>query len=351
MITELCRYGRGIAWSIQSILGLRPLQNWFVREFNPLLDRQDRILSPPQAVLRSLAWWTKEHNVCSGLPFNSPQPSVSLTTDASSQGWGAHLQDLTTHSHWSTIELSLHINALELLAVEKALKSFAPLVKNRVVQLITDNTTVKFYVNKQGGTHSQTLLSIVSRIWEWCIRRHVFLVVIHLPGVDNVFADSLSRTTLNNHEWHLHRREFKFITRRWGTPTIDLFASPANTQCPRFCARMRPHASPGCLGDAFLFSWVPDLLYAFPPLPLLARVVAKIVSDNSNCILIAPWWPRQPWFATLLEASRGDYIHLRNSPNLLTVHDGLIRHPDVTSFRLTAWRIRPQLTSPTPSVL
>nr|XP_060620947.1 uncharacterized protein LOC132768763 [Anolis sagrei ordinatus] len=345
------------AWAIQSILGhmsstttvtpfarlrLRPLQNWFLRVFRPHKDSQNTILHPPQLVLDSLSWWTKRYNVNRGMPFHPPRPSMALTTDASTSGWGAHINDLQISGRWSKPERQLHINALELIAVEKALRAFKPIVYNHTIQVVTDNTTIKYYLNKQGGTHSQTLLSIATRIWEWCIEERVFLIAIHLPGQDNTLADSLSRSTQTNHEWQLHPSKFKVISNLWGMPQIDLFASPTNTHCPLFCARLPPRAFPGCLGDAFLFQWNPGLLYLFPPLPLLSSVIAKIITDNTNCILIAPWWPRQPWFTPLLQLSQGQFLRLHLSPDLLTVENGLIQHPDPHSLHLTAWRIKPR---------
>ncbi|XP_067319280.1 uncharacterized protein [Anolis sagrei] len=356
-ITTLQHSQQASAWAIQSILGhmssttnvtpfarlrMRPLQNWFIRTFDPLHDPQSRVLHPPHSVLHSLIWWTKAHNVLLGIPFNQPRPSASLTTDASNSGWGAHLKGFQVSGHWTRQDQKFHINALEMMAVEKALRAFVRIVSNRMVQIVTDNTAVKYYINKQGGTRSQTLLSVITRIWEWCIQHNVLLTAIHLPGQDNILADSLSRTTKNNHEWHLHPTQFKLITRKWGTPRIDLFASPLNTHCPLYCARLHPRASPGCLGDAFLFHWTPGLLYIFPPLPLLSPVIAKIIQDKSDCILITPWWPRQHWFAPLLLLSNSQFLKFNPTPDLLTVENGLVLHPDLQSLRLTAWRIKPQ---------
>ncbi|XP_060642454.2 transcription factor E4F1 isoform X3 [Anolis sagrei] len=165
-ISKLQHSRSASAWAIQPILGhmssttnvtpfarlrMRPLQNWFIRTFNPLTDPQSRVLYPPNSILQSLSWWTREHNVCQGMPFNQPRPSMSLTTDASNSGWGAHLKGFKVSGHWSPLERKLHINALELIAVEKALWSFCRIIANRTIQIVTDNTAVKYYLNKQEG--------------------------------------------------------------------------------------------------------------------------------------------------------------------------------------------------------
>lgn len=86
--------------------------------------------------------------------------------------------------------------------------------------------------------------------------------------------------------------------------------------------------------------WFHGLLYLFPPIPLLSRTIIKLRQDNSQAILIAPWWPRQPWFSTLLTMSV-DHWRLPFLPDLLTQDEGRVLHPNLRSLHLTAWRISP----------
>ena len=88
---------------------------------------------------------------------------------------------------------SVHINHLELLAIIKVFHAFLLLMRGRVVQLATDNTTALFYVNKQGGTHSPSLLYLAVDLWEWCYSNHVFPVAVHISTEDNTLTDRLSR--------------------------------------------------------------------------------------------------------------------------------------------------------------
>uniref|UniRef100_A0A8C3HMG2 NIF system FeS cluster assembly NifU N-terminal domain-containing protein n=1 Tax=Chrysemys picta bellii TaxID=8478 RepID=A0A8C3HMG2_CHRPI len=46
--------------------------------------------------------------------------------------------------------------------------------------------------------------------------------------------------------------------------------------------------SPGSLSDAFLIPWEDHLLYAFPPFPLVHKVLLKLRRDKARLILIAP---------------------------------------------------------------
>ena len=52
---------------------------------------------------------------------------------------------------WSDTETNLHINILELKAVFLAIKSFQTHLLNKRVLVASDNATVVFYLNKQGG--------------------------------------------------------------------------------------------------------------------------------------------------------------------------------------------------------
>nr|XP_060639431.1 uncharacterized protein LOC132779779 [Anolis sagrei ordinatus] len=322
-------------------LKMRPLQFWFLSVFNPLWDHPSTELSIPPNVKHSLAEWMDERWVCQGLPFQPPSPVRSMTTDSSLSGWGAHSQGLIAHGVWSTNEADMHINVLELLAVDKGLKSFEKVLSGKVIQVLTDNTTVMYYLNKQGGTHSGPLLDLCLEIWNWCISRRIHLIVTHLPGVDNGLADVLSRSPMAHHEWSLNGEVSANLFRLWGTPEVDLFATPQNTKCGLFCARCHPLPQIGCLGDAFLHNWGGRLVYAFPPFPLLLRVIAKIRRDNAHCVLVTPWWPRQPWFAPLLQLSRNNFLQFRHRSDLLTSQGGQVLYPEVHQLGLTAWLVLP----------
>ena len=51
-----------------------------------------------------------------------PAVDLRLFTDASTEGWGAHLDHLRAHSLWFKRKQKLHINNLEFLTVLLALR-------------------------------------------------------------------------------------------------------------------------------------------------------------------------------------------------------------------------------------
>ena len=63
--------------------------------------------------------------------------SIQLFTDASNEGWGAHLNQCSTKGLCSEGEKRLHINVVELKAVSLALQSFKDQCQNQTVLVAT----------------------------------------------------------------------------------------------------------------------------------------------------------------------------------------------------------------------
>ena len=108
---------------------------------------------PPwtEAIVAHLDWWQNPTNVMKGADLHPKDHSIQLFTDASNEGWGAHLDQNSTKGLWSEREKRLHINVLELKAVSLALRDFKDQCQNQTVLVATDNSTVVAYINKQGG--------------------------------------------------------------------------------------------------------------------------------------------------------------------------------------------------------
>ncbi|KAJ1083735.1 hypothetical protein NDU88_003890 [Pleurodeles waltl] len=124
-----------------------------------------------------------------------------------------------------------------------------PSLRGQSVQVLTDNTTAMWYINKQGGVGSDLLCREALRLWSLAQGHQIYRVANHLAGVQNVRADSLSRYFSAAREWHLHPDLILYIFRMWGFPQADLFATLENAHCPSFCSLQYPVQ--GALGDAF----------------------------------------------------------------------------------------------------
>ena len=188
-------------------------------------------LSP--ASVSGIVWW-KDNVLTCIRNIVTPEPTITLTCDASSTAWGCVFKGQTAGGRWSDMESNLHINALELKA-------------------IFDNTTAVSYINKLGGVRSPVCHSITKDIWLWAFERCVHLSAAHLPGSENVCADKESRVFDENTEWALQVEVFNVISNKFCPYDIDMFASRLNTKLPIYCAwKPDPGAS---LIDAFEGSW------------------------------------------------------------------------------------------------
>ena len=129
---------------------MRPIQ-WHLKNNWRVPESLEKVIPVSKSLHPHLRWWLEESNVLLGQPLHPLKHALQIFTDASKEGWGAHLDEHTARGQWSLPESKLHINHLELKAVFLALKEFQTLVFNKTVLVATDNTTVVAYINKEGG--------------------------------------------------------------------------------------------------------------------------------------------------------------------------------------------------------
>ena len=173
-------------------LHMRPIQ-WHLKNNWRVPEALEKVIPVPRSLHPHLEWWLDENNILRGQPPHPLKHALQIFTDASKEGWDAHLGEHTTRGSWSVPESKLHINFLELKAVLLALKGFQHLCTARIVLVATDNTTVVAYINKEGGMWSGPLCALLWRILTWCTNHQITLKARHIPGHLNVIADKLSR--------------------------------------------------------------------------------------------------------------------------------------------------------------
>ncbi len=247
-------------------LHLRPLQTYLLFLWRPHFHSLDAVIPLTRFFKRHLRWWALESRYIEGIPLKVAPPSRFLTTDASLEGWGAHLdpQGAVFSGLWSLQTKQQHINELELRAVWLSLQEALGFLSDCSVQVLSDNSTVVAYINKQGGTRSVALCLLTRQILLWCLEHRVVLSAIHIAGKSNVLADYLSRGSgpVPN-EWTLDQTTCNAVLARWGSPWLDLFATRANHRLPLYVSPMQDLHAWGI--DALAFSWQRLDAYAFPP--------------------------------------------------------------------------------------
>ena len=139
-----------------------------------------------------------------------------------------------TGGRWSQRKTEIHIDFLELKAVQFALLAFKARIYMETVKINTDNTTAMAYINKYGGCHSPCLNNLSKEIWLRCIKQNIRINAAHVPGIDNISADALSRKLVDNIEWSLDQYTFTSLCHAFDQPTVGLFASRLNNKLPRY---------------------------------------------------------------------------------------------------------------------
>ena len=108
----------------------------------------------------------------------------------------------------------------------------------RYLRVMSDNSTAIAYINKQGGTPSTTYNQLAKDIWIVCINKGTHVSAAHIPGKQNILADTASRKSHDASEWMLSKNIFNHFIACFGMPEIDLSASRLSKQLRRYASWM-----------------------------------------------------------------------------------------------------------------
>ena len=276
-----------------------PLQIRFLQQLSIMSSSQkelhydSEIFKSPELKLE-LKWWIENLRISEGNPIHLPPPELTICSDAArTGGWGAVCHLGSTGGQWNAEERLLNINLKE----------------------------------------------VSKRIWEYLLEHQITITAEWIPSHLNTIADWESRNVRDSSEWKLCPKIFHCLSRRWGRPEVDLFASRISHQLDRYVS-WKP--DPDCVGvNAFTQKWGQIFPYAFPPFCLITRVLRQTTSQDVNkMVLIAPIWPTQPWYPVLLSMLIDIPVLLPQSPHLLSSPEGQA-HPLLVegSLPLAAWLV------------
>ncbi|KAK3895260.1 hypothetical protein Pcinc_001010 [Petrolisthes cinctipes] len=244
--------------------------------------------------------WLRPGALRQRVPWVFPPPGITVATDASDIGWG--YQSCLGHQRcvgWKEGERLLHINARELMVAKEWLNRH-PQFARIGVRFDMDNVAAVQCLQKQGTARSEILLSLSEQIFAIAAKRDIHLSARYVPGRENDWADALSRFRGTSVEWQLRPLVFESLCLRYGTPEVDLFASPSTALLPLFLTFSSRTEAGG--PDAFTEDWNRwGHLYLFPPTAtsVLLKAILKLRTFRGRVLLIAPLWPAQPWFGEL----------------------------------------------------
>ena len=176
-------------------------------------------------VKEDLRWWLVAIDNWNGAPLCLKQPDIQLECDASSSGWGSVIPSLNLEASgtWDKLVSFKHSNYRELFTILISVIAFKEQLKNKSVQVLTDNVTAAAYVNHLGGQNPEFHI-VVNTLFAECQDNDIQISAHHLAGILNFWSDQLSRQA-SPLEWQLHPRLFEALDNLWGPHDVDRFTS------------------------------------------------------------------------------------------------------------------------------
>ena len=145
-----------------------------------------------------LSWWIKGlalfHGSC-GFKCDLPLPRFCFATDACPTGGGGFLGTDWFYVNWELDCPELvgsHINELELATVFIALSRWGSKLSGTHVRIRSDNMATVSALNKS-TTRGPALMPWVREIFWLCVRYDITITSRHIPGIENILADRVSR--------------------------------------------------------------------------------------------------------------------------------------------------------------
>ena len=118
-------------------------------------------------------------------------PTVSIYSDASDTGQGAHCQGRNTRGNWS-LEEKYHVNVKEMIAVYFSLKCFAKDFSNLTIKIHIDNTAMVSILKNMVTAQHELLNKKWKIIKEWCKSKNIWLFPVYINTKYNL-TDEPSR--------------------------------------------------------------------------------------------------------------------------------------------------------------
>ena len=151
-------------------LHMRPIQ-WHLKNNWRVPESLEKVIPVPRSLHPHLKWWLEESNVLLGQPLHPLKHALQIFTDASKEGWDAHLNKRTARGTWSVPESKLHINHLEPKAGFLAFKRVPrPLFKQHSPGSHRQHNSGCLYPQR-GGMKLGSLCALLWRILSWCTRK------------------------------------------------------------------------------------------------------------------------------------------------------------------------------------
>ena len=202
-----------------------------------------------------------------------------------------------------------------------------------------DNSSALFAIINQGRTRSWNLSWLAMQIVEKAHSMGMTIAPIQVSLEENLLADGASRN-VQIANWWLKQSVAEKVRGHYGRPDVNLMATTLSRKAPFFyswnCQDTEVLAINSLAPDISWVDW--ELPYVFPPFPLIAPVLAKVLDQKVKVILIVvPWWPSKAFLA-MLQSMIFDCRRIRLSRDMITDIVSGLPHPHLiiilSSYRL-----------------
>lgn len=217
---------------------------------------------------------------------------------------------------WSQEDLADNINCLELRAGCLTLREFQDKITDHHILILSDNVATKGHINRQGGMHSRALMQEAELLGLWA-EKHLLSI-----RAEHIWEQLMSRQTAHGvaPASGTVQRNNRTVQDSGPGPVHHTIRQPAAIFYSRF-GTLRVEGA-----NALCTPWLRGLLYAFPPLPMIPRVIRKVLEEKAEVLFLAPHWPRQPWFADLVSLSVSSPCRILQEKIFLS--QGALVHPE-----------------------
>ena len=149
-----------------------------------------------------LYWWHTFISTWNGRSFlnmisQQVPTDCRIYTDASrSWGCGGFFRDKWFQYAWTAEWLEINIMTKELLPIVISCAVWGPTLQQKSLEVQCDNTGAVSAINK-GSSKDKTAMHLLRCLWFFAALFQIRIIATHIPGIDNVAADMLSRNLLS----------------------------------------------------------------------------------------------------------------------------------------------------------
>jgi hypothetical protein len=184
-------------WAARAVRGGRTFLRRLI-DLSNSVKRKHHYIDMNAMAKADLDWWCQFMEVFNGTTCfikGEIVPYSEFATDACEIGGGSVYGSDWLYVNWACDAPefgSEHINVKELAMVGEAAKRWAPEWAGRHIVVYTDSMVTMYAINK-GTSRNPTAMCVLRKLF-WLSAMHGFHITArHIPGIDNVASDSISR--------------------------------------------------------------------------------------------------------------------------------------------------------------